>query len=71
MWFFVKFWGAKVSMHSWRGHALKTVRVLFLGIINNPVVKLQRNCGLAITTDCVNNLSQIHFQPSVYRVNWQ
>ena len=21
--------------------------------------------------DCVNNLSQIHFQPSVYRVNWQ
>ena len=28
-WFFVKFWGAKVSMHSWRGHALNTVRVLF------------------------------------------
>ena len=27
--FFVKFWGAKVSMHSWRGHALNTVRVLF------------------------------------------
>ena len=27
--FFVKFWGAKVSMHSWRGHALKIVRVLF------------------------------------------
>ena len=27
--FFVKFWGAKVSMHSWRGHALKTVCVLF------------------------------------------
>ncbi|BFK76447.1 hypothetical protein I3500192B8_09360 [Acidaminococcus intestini] len=27
--FFVIFWGAKVSMHSWRGHALKTVRVLF------------------------------------------
>jgi hypothetical protein len=27
--FFVKFWGAKVSMHSWRGHALRTVRVLF------------------------------------------
>ena len=24
-----KFWGAKVSMHSWRGHALNTVRVLF------------------------------------------
>jgi len=29
LWFFVKFWGAKVSMHSWRGHALNTVRVLF------------------------------------------
>lgn len=29
IWFFVKFWGAKVSMHSWRGHALNTVRVLF------------------------------------------
>ena len=29
IWFFVKFWGAKVSMHSWRGHALKIVRVLF------------------------------------------
>nr|DAS24341.1 MAG TPA: hypothetical protein [Caudoviricetes sp.]DAY30630.1 MAG TPA: hypothetical protein [Bacteriophage sp.] len=25
----VKFWGAKVSMHSWRGHALRTVQVLF------------------------------------------
>lgn len=27
--FFVKFWGAKVSMHSWRGHARKIVRILF------------------------------------------
>ena len=36
--FFVKFWGAKVSMHSWRGHALKIVRVLFVSIENHAIV---------------------------------
>ena len=28
------FGGAKVSMHSWRGHALKIVRVLFRACVN-------------------------------------
>ena len=41
IWFFVKFWGAKVSMHSWRGHALNTVRVLFVACVNvqDPITK--------------------------------
>jgi len=28
-------------------------------------------CRQTRRLDTVNNLSQIHFQPSVYRVNWQ
>ena len=29
------------------------------------------NALYIIKIDCANNLSQIHFQPLVYRVNWQ